>query len=193
MVAGAAVAVDAGFVVAGPDVDEMLLRVVEQVPDDHQDGPADRDDRPLAAPPAGDPSVPLTEEGARPTGADRGLTQCPGEVPVAVSGAAVALLPAGGFRDTGREPGPRRQVRRGWGTCSCPGRSCDTRSHILSEFMDRRSDDVGHVTPGECSMPVPRSGVRRRSCLLGCEARGVSLRAPVPSGGATRRGGRPGG
>jgi hypothetical protein len=39
--------------------------------------------------------------------------------------------------------------------------------------MDRRSGVVGRVAPGECSMPVPRPGVRRRSCLWGCEARGT--------------------
>jgi transposase-like protein DUF772 len=34
----------------------------------------------------------------------------------------------------------------------------------------------------------PRPGVRRRSCLLGCEAQGRSPRAPAPSGGTTGRG-----
>jgi hypothetical protein len=29
----------------------------------------------------------------------------------------------------------------------------DTRSNITSELKDRRSDDVGRVAPGECSMP----------------------------------------
>jgi hypothetical protein len=71
--------------------------------------------------------------------------------------------------DTGqpRTPGGLR-----WGIRPCRCRSCDARSHVTSELMDRRSDGVGRVAPGECSMPVPRPGVRRRSCLLGCEARG---------------------
>ena len=91
VVAGAAIAVDAGFVVAGPEVDESLLRVVQKMPDDHQDGPADRDDRSFLAASAGDPSIPLTEEGFRPADTDGGLSECPGEVPVAVAGTAVAL------------------------------------------------------------------------------------------------------
>ena len=85
------------------------------------------------------------------------------------------VRPSGACRRTRCCPGTARPRRPGaprWGTGSCPRRSCDARSHVTSELMDRRSDGVGRVAPGECSMPVPRPGVRRRSCLLGCEARG---------------------
>jgi hypothetical protein len=35
-------------------------------------------------------------------------------------------------------------------------RTCDTRLHVASEFVDwRADDDVGDVAPGQCSRPVP--------------------------------------
>ena len=83
-------------------------------------------------------------------------------------------------------PRTRGGRRRGRTTCRC--RSCDTRSHIASECMDWRSGNAGRVAPGECSMPVPRPGVRRRSCLLGCEARGSSPRSPRSIRGLQARG-----
>ena len=95
----------------------------EQVPDDDQDGAADGDDGSFLAAAAGDPPVALAEEGVGPAGADGGLAQDPGQVGVAVPGGAVALLLAGGFLDAGGELGPGRQVRRRWGTGSCPARS----------------------------------------------------------------------
>jgi len=113
VVAGPAVEVDAGFVVVGSEVDEPGVVVGEQMPDDHQDGPANGDDRPLLAAAVGDPPVPFTQECVGAADPDGGLAERPGQVPVAFAGAAVALLPAGGFRDPGGEPGPRRQVRGG--------------------------------------------------------------------------------
>lgn len=56
-----------------------------------------------------------------------------------------------------------------------PARSRDTRSHVASERMDKRSGDTGRVAPGKCSMPVPRPGVRRRPCLPGAPSRESKL------------------
>ena len=97
VVAGPAVEVDAGLVVVGSEVDEPGLVVGEQMPDDHQDGPADGDDGFLLAAAVGDPPVPLTQERVGAADPDGGLAERPGQVPVAFAGAAVALLPAGGF------------------------------------------------------------------------------------------------
>ncbi|MDN5767540.1 MAG: hypothetical protein L0H78_17200 [Humibacillus sp.] len=52
-----------GVVEVGAEINESGLRVVEQVPDDDQDGPADRDERFLLAASARDASVPFAEEG----------------------------------------------------------------------------------------------------------------------------------
>src|SRR4051795_13610369 len=108
-----ALGVGPGGVVVRAELDELGLLVGEQRPDDDQDGAADRDDGALLAAAAGDPPVALAEEGVGASGGDGGLTEYPGQVAVAVSGAGVALRPAGGLADAGGEAGPGRQVRRG--------------------------------------------------------------------------------
>src|SRR5215211_9516532 len=57
VVALGALSVDAGVVEASAQLVEAGGRVGQQVPDDDQDGAADRDDGLLAAPPAGDAPV----------------------------------------------------------------------------------------------------------------------------------------
>jgi hypothetical protein len=96
VVADLAFGVGARDVVARAEVDELRLVVGEQGPDDDEDGAADRDDRPLLAAAAGDPPIPLAEEGVGAGGADCGLTDHPCQVAVALPGAGVALRPAGG-------------------------------------------------------------------------------------------------
>ena len=61
--------VDVAVVVVGAEVVEAGVGVGEQVPDDHQDGAADRDDGLLLAASAGDASVAGAEEGVGPAGA----------------------------------------------------------------------------------------------------------------------------
>src|SRR3712207_9474742 len=68
-----------------------------------------RDDRPLLAPSSGDPPVALAEEGVGAAGTDGRLAERAGQVAIAVPGAGVALLAAGGLADAGSEPGPGRQ------------------------------------------------------------------------------------
>src|SRR4051812_10767159 len=114
VVADLALGVGAGVVVAGAEVDEVDVLIGEQLPDDGQDGAADRDDGAVLAAASGDPPVALAEEGVGASGgADRGLAEHPGQVAVAVPGAGVALRPAGGLADPGGEPSPGGQVCRG--------------------------------------------------------------------------------
>src|SRR3954451_17714392 len=118
-----ALGVGPGGVVVRAEVDELGLLVGEQRPDDDQDGAADRDDGPLLAAAAGDPPISLAEEGVGAGGADRGLTEHPGQVAVALAAARLPGRAAGRFVDSRREPRPRGQVRRGSETGSCPCRS----------------------------------------------------------------------
>jgi len=90
--------VEAGFVVG------------QDVPDDDQDGSADRDDALLLAAAPGDPAVALTEEGVGLAGSDGGFTEHPSEVGLTVTGGSGALLAAGGLLDPRHELRPRRQV-----------------------------------------------------------------------------------
>jgi hypothetical protein len=62
VVALAAVGVGAGVVEAGAQVVEAGIRVRQQVPDDDQDGAADRDDGPLGAAPPRDAPVALARK-----------------------------------------------------------------------------------------------------------------------------------
>jgi len=62
VVALGAVGVDAGVVEAGAEVVVAQVGVGQQVPDDDQDGPADRDDRLVGAASAGDTPVALSKE-----------------------------------------------------------------------------------------------------------------------------------
>ena len=87
-----ALRVDAGVVVVGAEVVEAGVGVGEQVPDDDQDGAADRDDGLLLAAASGDAPVAFAEEGVGAAGGDGGLAEDPGQVAVAVAGGAVALL-----------------------------------------------------------------------------------------------------
>src|SRR4051794_36053375 len=79
----------------GAEVDELGAGVGQQVPDDDQDRAADGDDRLVLAAAAGQASVALTEEGVGAGGADGGLAQGAGQVPVALAGSVLALLLAG--------------------------------------------------------------------------------------------------
>ena len=91
----AAVRVDALVEEVAAEVGEAGGGVGEQVPDDDQDRTADCDDGFVLAPAAGDPPVPLAEEGVGARGADDGLAQDPGQVAVAVAGGVLALLLSG--------------------------------------------------------------------------------------------------
>src|SRR4051812_49678278 len=113
VVADLALGVGAGVVVAGAEVDEVDVLIGEQLPDDGQDGAADRDDGSLLAAAVGDPPVALAEEGVGASGGDGGLAEYPGQVAVAVPGAGAALRPAGGLAHSGGEVGPGGQVCRG--------------------------------------------------------------------------------
>jgi hypothetical protein len=91
VVALGALSVDAGVVEAGAQIVEAGGRVGQQVPDDDQDGAADRDDGLLAAPPAGDAPVALAQEGVGPAGDHGRLAQHPGQLRVAVPGGVLAF------------------------------------------------------------------------------------------------------
>ena len=53
-------------VVVGSEIDELGVGIGQEVPDDGQDGPSDRDDGFLLAPAAGDASVAFAEESVGP-------------------------------------------------------------------------------------------------------------------------------
>jgi hypothetical protein len=59
VVALAAFSIDAGVVEAGSQILEVSVRIGQQVPDDDQDGAADRDDGSLGATAPGDAPVAL--------------------------------------------------------------------------------------------------------------------------------------
>lgn len=65
--------------------------------------------------------------------------------------------------------------------------ACDTRSHSASELAEWRTDDVGRVAPGECSIPVPAL-----ACAAGLACRGAKPRekskGPPLHPGINRRG-----
>src|SRR5258705_3094471 len=86
----AAFGVDAGGVEVGAEIVETCGVLGEQVPDDDQQGSADRDDGFLAATSAGDAPVPFPEEGVGLAGGGRGVAQDPGQVGVAVAGGVLA-------------------------------------------------------------------------------------------------------
>src|SRR5215211_5204996 len=99
VVAPGALSVDAGVVEAGAQVLEPCGRVGQQMPDDDQDGPADRHDDPLGTAAAGDPPVALAQEGVGPAGGRGGLAEHAGQVGVAVPGGVLALGLACGLVD----------------------------------------------------------------------------------------------
>src|SRR5689334_17326519 len=77
--------VGAGLVVAGAEVIEPGGRVGGQVPDDDQDGPGHGDLGSGFAAAAGDPVVPLAEEGVHAGCADGGLAETTAQVAVALA------------------------------------------------------------------------------------------------------------
>src|SRR3954469_8566656 len=95
----------------GAQVGEGGLLLGQQAPDDDQDGSAGGNNGFLLTAAPGDPAVALPEEGLGVRRADRGLAQDPGQVGVAVSGGAGAVLLVGGFPATGGEPRPRGEMR----------------------------------------------------------------------------------
>src|SRR5215216_4005769 len=121
VVALLAFGVDAGVVEPGAQVVEAGVGVREQVPDDHQDGAAHRDDGPLGAAPSRDAPVALSQEGVGLAGGHGGLPEHAGQVAVAVPGGALALLLACRLLDARGELGPRGQVAsRGEAAMSVP-------------------------------------------------------------------------
>src|SRR5919106_2276984 len=92
---------DAGVVEAGAQVVEPCGRVGQQVPDDDQDGSADRDDGSLLAAAAGDPPVAFPKEGIGLAGGNGSLAEDPGQIRVAVPGGSAAPALAGGLADAG--------------------------------------------------------------------------------------------
>ena len=99
-----AVAVSLAPVPAGAEVAEPGRRVGQQVPDDDEDGPADRALGADAADAAGEAAEPLAEEGVGAGRAERCLGAVALEVGVAVPLAGLALAGAGLAGDGG-EPG----------------------------------------------------------------------------------------
>jgi hypothetical protein len=75
MCALAALGIDAGGVVAGPEVVEAGVGVGEQVPGDDREGAAEGDDGALGAAAAGDAPVPLAGEGVGLGGSGGGVAQ----------------------------------------------------------------------------------------------------------------------
>jgi hypothetical protein len=61
--------------VVGAEVTERGVRVLQQVPDDDEDGASDGDDGPVFAPPPGDPSVAFAQEGIGSADPDGGFAQ----------------------------------------------------------------------------------------------------------------------
>jgi len=59
-------------------------------------------------------------------------------------------------------------------------RSCDVRSHVVSEYVERRLADASDVVQA-VSGPVPALTCVAGSCPVGCEAQGKP-KDPVPPG-----------
>src|SRR5215218_3364404 len=144
VVALAAVGVDAGVVEARAQIVEAGIRVRQQVPDDDQDGAADRDDGLLGAAAAGDAPVALAEEGVGLAGGRGGLAQHPGQVGVAVPGGGLAFLLAGRLLDAGRKPGPGDQM--------ASGREA---AHVHAELGDEHLRG-SPADPGDLIQPIGR-------------------------------------
>lgn len=97
MVAFTGVRVGMAAEVVGAEVMESCVRILEQVPNDDQNGTSDGDDCAFLAAAPRDSSVAFAEEGIGSSDGDGGFAEDAGEVAVAVSGRAVALgLPGGG-------------------------------------------------------------------------------------------------
>ncbi|WTY87146.1 hypothetical protein OG589_35960 [Sphaerisporangium sp. NBC_01403] len=88
VVAFLAFGADAVVVEVGTQVGEVGVGIAEKMPDDGEDGTADRDDGSLLAAASSDASVAFPEEGRGLAGANGRLAQNPGQVAVAVTGGA---------------------------------------------------------------------------------------------------------
>jgi hypothetical protein len=86
VVADGALGAAAVVVEVRPEIGEGGVLGGQQLPDDDQDGPADRDDGFLLASASGDPAVALAEERVRAGGSDGGFAEGSGQVAVAVPG-----------------------------------------------------------------------------------------------------------
>src|SRR4051794_15403977 len=144
----AAFEVDPGVVEVRAEVGVAGLGIGQQVPDDDHDGAADRDDGLFLASSAGDAPVTFTEEGVGASGADSGLAQQPGQVAVAVPGAATALLLPGGLADSRGEPGPGREMPRG-----------REAGHVQPDLSDHPGRGDG-PEPGDLIDPLDRGDER---------------------------------
>ena len=83
VVAFGALGAEPGVVEVGAKVLELRVGVKQQLPDDDQDGSADRDQRPFLATTPGDPALALTKEGVGAGGGDGGFAEYAGQVAVA--------------------------------------------------------------------------------------------------------------
>ena len=91
VVAHPAFDVDAAGVVVGSEVAEAGCRIVEQVPDDDEDGAGDRDERLEFAAAFDDAPVAFAEEGVGLGGGGGGLAERPFQVGVALAGLAASV------------------------------------------------------------------------------------------------------
>src|SRR5215472_18053877 len=99
VVADLALGTGVAWVELRAQVVEAGIGIGQQMPDDDQQRPADRDDGLLRAAASSDPPVALTEEGLGVTGRDRSLAQHPGQVGIAVPGTG-GFLASSGLADT---------------------------------------------------------------------------------------------
>jgi hypothetical protein len=75
---------------------------------------------------------------------------------------------------------PEIQQGASWRTLNADVR-CDTRSHVLSEYVDWRSGvDARDVAPGQCPRPVPALTCVASDCWV--RSSGESPRVPIPTG-----------
>src|SRR6266496_1293660 len=141
VVADLLVLVGAAGVVVGAEVGIAGLRVVEQVPDDDQDGAGDSDlgFGPPAA--AGDALVAFAEEGRGAGRAGGGLAEVAAQVTVALAFLAVAG-PGAGLVGGGAEPGPGDQVGGG-----------GEAGHVQAGLGDDRAVQLG-ADAGDLREPV---------------------------------------
>src|SRR5262249_37959034 len=148
---GLGVLVDLGFVVAGAEVAEAGGGVGEQVPDDDQDGPGDRNLGFGAAAAAGDPPVAFPQEGRGFGGSGGGLAELAAQVAAALVFGLAAARP--GLEGPGTEPGPGHQVP--WG---------GEAGHVQAGLGD---DGGGHLQADAGDLIQPGGGRQRRGAWAG--------------------------
>jgi hypothetical protein len=83
---------DAGVVEARAKIVEGGFVVVEQVPDDDEDGTSDRDDGAFGSSAPGDAAIAFAEEGVGASDGNSGFTEDSGDVAVSVAGGGSAFL-----------------------------------------------------------------------------------------------------